>query len=342
MAVILLIGKFMVKFSLNSESDIFLKNNNCQFILTINNKSIFPFPMAIVKIEYLNKFSSLPNNMFISVPIHPHTIQTITFNLSSDYCGIINVKIKSIKLFDYIKLFSCNIKSENNTEVFIIPEIFNDIPENDIKTISADDSEKFSKLKSGDDPSEIFELKNYVPGDKINRIHWNLSSKQNQLITKHYSQCISSPIIIIPDINFDQISLLEIDAVLELFYGISFYFTENEIIHKIYMPLFSENVNVVDYDTLNDCYINLLKGSHETDISLEEIMSMSEDNSAIYIVTNKEFKDYKISDISIAGEINYIFVSDSFGKPDFMQSDNIKISRLSSQTALDYLEQILL
>lgn len=342
LAIILIIAKFNIKCSLSAENKMTIKNDNCKFYLKIKNKSIFPFPMTDIKIEYLNKISGAANNMYISVPIHSHTTQTICFSLSSDYCGIMNVKVKWIRLTDYIKLFSCKVKAEADTDVFIIPEISSENCEYNFKSISTDESEKFSKTQSGDDPSEIFELKNYVPGDKINRIHWNLSSKQNQLITKYYSQGISSPTTIIPDFDFESSSLYEIDGSLEIFYGISYIFTENEIIHNIYISSTSEIVSVSNCNTLNECYVNILSEMKNNFIDIDAIRSISENQSQIYIITNKRLNEYPVTEFISNGEIHYIFISDSFEKSEFIHSDNMKISKLPAAAASDYIEKILL
>ncbi len=341
LAAVLLIGKFSIKCSIDIKYKTAFKNSNCQFFLTVSNKSIFPFPTSIIKIEYKNKLCQTVNNMYISVPIHPRVTQTVNFSLCSNCCGIMNVKIASVRLFDYIKLFSCRAKVMKETDVYIIPEISSKILDHRLKNIFADDSEKFSKFKSGDDPSEIFDLKDYQPGDKLSRIHWNLSTKQNQLITKHYSQCISSPIAIIPDIDFNVTSLSEIDSALEIFYGISFLLIENEIIHKIYRFPSSEEITVSDRETLNKCYIDILKYAQDTGITTDKIYRISERQSELYVITNKDFNSYKISEASLNGKINYIFVNEAFENEDFIRSDSINISKLPVNSASDRLNRIL-
>lgn len=341
LGAVLLIGKFNIKCSLDIKYKTALKNSNCQFFLTISNKSIFPFPTSVIKIEYTNKLCKTVNSMYISVPIHPRVTQTVNFALCSDCCGIMNVKIVSVRLFDYIKLFSCRARVMKENDVYILPDISSEILDYHMKSIFADDSDKFSKLRSGDDPSEIFDLKDYAPGDKLSRIHWNLSSKQNQLITKHYSQCISSPIAIIPDVDFKGGSLMEIDAALEVFYGISFSFIENEIIHKILLFPSSEEITVSDADILNKCYIDILKYAENTGVTPDKIRSISERQSELYVITNKDFNNYKISEASINGKINYVFVNEAFENVDFIRSDNINISKLPVNSASAHLDRIL-
>ena len=52
---------------------------------------------------------------------------------------------------------------------------------------TSQDSDRFSKYKKGDDPSEIFDVREYTDGDKIQRIHWKLSGKTGSLMVKEGS-----------------------------------------------------------------------------------------------------------------------------------------------------------
>lgn len=331
MLIILLFGKLFIKCTLTPVSATSIKKSNCGFNLKIINKSIFPFPTAVIKIKYKNRLSDNSDIFKISVPIHSLASQTITFNLSSEFCGIVNAKVVHIRLFDYLKLFSCRIKSESQADVYIIPDATAEIIPNKLNKIHDEASTEFSKYKSGDDPSEIFELKDYVPGDKINRIHWNLSSKQNQLITKHYSLNIDSPVAVISDILFDmkETNLIKIDTALEIIYKVSFTLLENQIKHYGHIKGIHEAFYISDFESLNNFYITLLdKTNHKTDDSLpDDIFSKSE----IYLVTNKPYKNYEITEYNSSAQIKYIFSGNYSEQSVTRQTDSIKIHLLDAE-----------
>lgn len=62
------------------------------------------------------------------------------------------------------------------------------------------DSDRFSTYKKGDDPSEIFDIREYADGDKIQRIHWKLSSKTGDLMVKEGSLPLMKEIHIFIDL----------------------------------------------------------------------------------------------------------------------------------------------
>ena len=57
-----------------------------------------------------------------------------------------------------------------------VPEEWPPVPHPD------SDSPEFSKVKSGDDPSEIFDLHPYREGDAVNLIHWKLTEKMDKAL----------------------------------------------------------------------------------------------------------------------------------------------------------------
>lgn len=326
---ILIIGKFSIKYKLYADTETAIKSQNINFTLKITNKSIFPFPSSVVLIKYQNKFSDNTDYFKISFPIHPRTSQELTFKLSSEYCGILKAEVKNIKLYDYIKLFSFKIRECYSTEVCVVPLVSPcSVPEQ-FKIAPNENGNIFSKEKSGDDPSEIFDLKDYIPGDKINRIHWNLSSRSNQLITKHYSLAVDSPVAVISDFS-PNTSLKSASSALELIYGICFSLIENKINHHLYIVGTTETLYISDYESLNDAYINILKFYFENDPDPDIVNSI--EASKLFLVTNKPYTEYKIPEIYTDTELKCFFTgnNENISKP--IESDNISVSFIDCES----------
>ena len=60
------------------------------------------------------------------------------------------------------------------------------------KTETLLDSSGYSKVKPGDDPAEIFDVRPYRYGDKISRIHWKITAREDELYVKEFSLPISA------------------------------------------------------------------------------------------------------------------------------------------------------
>jgi hypothetical protein len=117
----------------------------------------------------------------------------------------------------------------------ILPEIL--LLENSISDYSdlGLDSEKFSNTKPGDDPSEIFAVREYKDGDKPSKIHWKLTAKANELMVKDYSLPLADSFLILTDTyipNSDRKAEIY-DTEIQLVASVSNLFLENQARHKI-------------------------------------------------------------------------------------------------------------
>lgn len=61
------------------------------------------------------------------------------------------------------------------------------------------ESFRYSQQKKGDDPSDTFGVKLYVPGDNVKAIHWKLSGKTDELMVKEFGLPVDSQILILAD-----------------------------------------------------------------------------------------------------------------------------------------------
>lgn len=58
----------------------------------------------------------------------------------------------------------------------------------------AGESEEHSKKRGGDDPSEVFQIRDYQPGDKMRSIHWKLSAKTEEMMVREQSLPLGCPV----------------------------------------------------------------------------------------------------------------------------------------------------
>lgn len=58
--------------------------------------------------------------------------------------------------------------------------------------------------RKGNDHSEIYDIREYMPGDDIRSIHWKLSSKTDKLILREPSDPSHYHVMILPDFGLDK------------------------------------------------------------------------------------------------------------------------------------------
>lgn len=126
---------------------------------------------------------------------------------SSKYCAQYLFFIKKAKIYDIFQIFSKKIpileKEYAQQGITVLPECYTlaEWPVRPNPNVMVE-GERYSNVKSGDDASEIFDIRDYVPGDRLNRIHWKLTGKLRRLMVKEFGLPIDSSVLIFFDLGF--------------------------------------------------------------------------------------------------------------------------------------------
>ncbi len=116
------------------------------------------------------------------------------------HCGKITIGTEEITAFDSLGLFKSRIKDNIAIDIVVMPEINYIDYEFDTSDNMQDDNTSVYSASAGDDTSEIYDIRAYMAGDKLNRIHWKLSVKEGGLMTKNYASPTDVYHIISPEI----------------------------------------------------------------------------------------------------------------------------------------------
>ncbi|MBR6102758.1 MAG: DUF58 domain-containing protein [Ruminococcus sp.] len=216
-----------------------LKGASVPVNIVITNRSRLPVPNCIITLKYSTDLTGHSEKLNIHSPIFPNNTQVLTAKFAYKHYGCLKLEITKVKIFDILRVIRCRIKSKRSlttSKVIVFP---NHIPiENRINDYSdlGLESEFFSKSKKGDDPSEIFNIHEYAEGDKISRIHWKLSAKQNEMMVKDYSLPITNGVLIAADFSHMTSNAGELDtfdAIIDSVAALSLRLAENEVTHTL-------------------------------------------------------------------------------------------------------------
>lgn len=321
MFVTLLITKFSLSSKLVAYGKNFTKNEPFDVKLTVKNRSIFSCAKAEAVIKYTNLFGYEENEIEIHFPIHARNTQNVIFQLKSKFSGEIKIQTEYITIYDPLKIFKFRVSKKISTGVIVMPsphEISGVITYGECQN---DEGNMYSQFKPGDDPSEVYDLREYVGGDKINRIHWKLSTKKDEFIVKELSLPIDVSATFFLDLNFKEKSeytLPVFDTLLESLMSLSDFMLENEKPHIIicYNEELNEfeNVKITNYDELSALiYRIIVKYSADSaeDKSFGKYIKTKSDfefSSFTYISSNFSDDDVKMINEEIEAEIKNMIV----------------------------------
>jgi uncharacterized protein (DUF58 family) len=274
---------FAIMLDINAKIKIHFEVNNpvagkeeiIELKIILENTSIFPITRAKVKLDYYNNFAGDVKQKILFVLVDHRSTIHLTSEFNSKHCGILHFYIRNIQLFDYFNIFSIRKKINAKVEVAIIPEVFdfmNDIVIHNNNILI--DSDTYSTTKSGDDPSEVFRIRDYREGDSFNRIHWKLSYKRQELMIKEFSDPLSNKIIILIDLNCGQDkknSLDYVDGLLECALSLSFSLLCTDYEHVITWYDGNEKV----------CNSYQVKNEQDMNLTIKSILSSKLESSSI-------------------------------------------------------------
>lgn len=190
----LIFSAFAIKITVEEETAVVTRQNIHETGVTIENKSIFPMGQMILS-------GNVDGERFgIYVYLKGKSRVKVLYPVDCTKCGIKNVTIESVTIFDYLRIFKWIKRIRKKVRIIVVPKVY-DINPTDIEEGWDFDgeSEYFSEDKPGDDPSEIFDIRDYELGDRLSRIHWKLSVKRNKLMIKEYSKPLYDGVVFFLD-----------------------------------------------------------------------------------------------------------------------------------------------
>ena len=123
------------------------------------------------------------------------------YDISEDatMCGEKRFSIKKAYVYDLFHLWKLPIKLGTDAYTVVFPRMMDVNLVVSGRTMGANNDEGMAQNRKGNDHSEMFDLKDYMPGDDVRSIHWKLSCKAENLIIRESSNPSHYSIVMLPD-----------------------------------------------------------------------------------------------------------------------------------------------
>lgn len=190
--------------------------------LVVTNTSFLPLLKCKIYVEANHGLNSRKIIKKVNTMCMGNSSQTCEFYIDCPDCETISFRIKKIYIYDFINLLLLRKKSESANMLIVLPQLPDiDLIQKMSYVINNEESMIYSDKKPGDDPTEIFAIREYKGGDKIRNIHWKLSSKTVDLMVKDYGLPLMENDNVIIDIFQHQKADKKVrNEMFDLFYGL--------------------------------------------------------------------------------------------------------------------------
>jgi uncharacterized protein (DUF58 family) len=190
-------------FTLSPVSEYVEEPNSPAFVLEYKNAARIGLFACDVVFTAENSFYPNTVKHRLSIPLTRKT-NSFTIPIDSFDIGLVTINIEKFILHDYLSIFRKEIPVSLESSVPILPKERNigDFP----PAVPKDGPDEFTESENiGNISSDVKEIREYRPGDRLQRIHWKLSAKLDDLFVKEMAHTSSLAIILVPELCKDEI-----------------------------------------------------------------------------------------------------------------------------------------
>lgn len=211
----------------------------------LHNPTWFPLVNATIKLNVANRFYREEGTHFLNVPIRAQKDTEAIYPIVMDYCGRLAVKAEEIRLLDLLGIYEVVLPINEEQECLVFPK--SELRNQEAGRLYINGvSESMESKEKGYDFSEISGIREYIPGDKLQNIHWKLSVKKDELMVKERISVSAMQLNVLVELENDEDMRLE--AVLELAESI----TKSFVVQNLPFTVYYYSTNLSE---LKGCYI---------------------------------------------------------------------------------------
>ncbi len=274
-----------VDIKLKSDNPYIVREEKVSVSAVINKRSIYPYKKVEFNLKYKSKYGQGECNRRIVLELNDNRIESKKVVTESLPCGYTTFTIENAYIYDILGFGSVSINNiSENVNVMVMPTpkpIDIDLPK--MPFVSGDESEIFHEDR-GRDSSETFEIREFHDGDSMNRIHWKLSSKTDELMIRDSIAAIETNIYV----YFDLSKRINIDEELEK--SISIAYEMRNLGYAFYIMWFDKDAGILrrslvsEYEHIENAVSEVMKyDMYEADENVEKILErFMNENHEVY------------------------------------------------------------
>lgn len=160
------------------------KGESGDFVIEIENPTLFPVLRLRCSMQLENQLNREQHRFEQNTWLPSKGTQRITLQAGGTYCGRLKIFVRRVTLYDAFGLLGIWSKLTETAYMTVQPDTFETEVTLTLNAGSIDESDVYSEQRAGNDLTETYQIREYVPGDSPRQIHWKLSNKFDRLIVR--------------------------------------------------------------------------------------------------------------------------------------------------------------
>lgn len=171
---------------------------------------------AVVDLELRNEMLGIVRTEQVVIPLYEKNTPVL-LEVSAKACGAVSVRCRQVRVWDLLEICSAPAAASEPAYTVIWPPIGGEVQLfSSLQAAGGSQTEGMAQTRRGSDLSEIFDFKEYMPGDDVRAIHWKLSGKTGRLLLREGSDPAHYDVALLVDAGLQRrsgsLTLAEINA----------------------------------------------------------------------------------------------------------------------------------
>lgn len=168
-----------------------------KLVIRGENKSKLPCMKTCLRICIRNSFSGKREKGWYSGDVLYPGENQYSHRFQPQGAGFYIIELKKLRIYDVTGMFYLNRKCTGLAQLYVLPKIVDvGVRLSEQTRNFYGESDSYDDFHPGQDQSEIFDVREFRAGDRIQSIEWKLSAKQDELYVREGSLPMACPVVL--------------------------------------------------------------------------------------------------------------------------------------------------
>jgi|GEM_PF-169140 len=202
---LLVIARSKIKVTMKIPVPVSEKNNPIQMQIDIKRGVLLPVGQVDLRMRCISGFTNQQKVTHLTIDHDGKRDSHVIYDISGRQCGKVKIVIDRIRMKDLFGLCSLNKKVNLEKEITFLPKIYETMVEvSEGVRHFAGETEEDEPEAAGNDHSQIYQIRPYRPGDRLQTIHWKLTARSGELYVREAGEPICLAVGIFMDFYADS------------------------------------------------------------------------------------------------------------------------------------------
>ncbi len=189
--------KFTMSVSISVPVEIAEPEKECLVKLVTKNKGFLPMMRMKVLLVTEDLCTGVRKKAWVKLAHIPRGEGSFVRMVSFSGTGTYRLRPKKVRVYDFTGMFSGKKRGKAEAHIQVMPRL-HDIPVRLSQTVRNfyGEADVYDEHTPGHDNSELFSVREYRKGDRLQNIHWKLTAKQDDLMVKEHSLPKACPVVL--------------------------------------------------------------------------------------------------------------------------------------------------